>query len=248
MKRIFIIILFCTTFSCSGQQDKKMNQKDTIEYFNINQTQFTFLVFEKSKIDSFFNSFSNFKSSNKKLVDEIKLLRQIKFETNNEINVDRTIKNYDGNSEEPDTSSFGLAMNVLSSIEDSTIEEYFTANIDYLFFRKCLPDEFNYKWHQSTLGHFEFNATFFAYLRENSKALDELIYGERGFWDEKLKIIFGEYIFNEINEETAIEIKNVIISNPIFEDMRFENDKLIMTKFLNQVIDKKWRMILIDWN
>jgi len=222
---------------------------EKIEYYSVNQDQFTFLVFDKASVDSFINKYEPLSFDNRKVNNAIQTsLTELIFEPQANESIEETLIDYKSNTQQPDTGSFELAKKVISATNDKNGKEYFPGSLSYLFFYDCLPMEFKYKWHQTELGHFEFNATFFALLRDNCEEFDEFLYGEKGYWDDKLKPLFGEYIFNEINPETAKAIKRTIEDNKAFEDIRFKKDQDNFVHFLDQTIDNKWRMILIDWN
>jgi hypothetical protein len=218
-----------------------------ITFYNTNQDQFTFLVFKKNAVDNFFRKYKPLRFSNKILIQAFRdsLLSQ-KFE------IGRVDENhaeaFAKNTKQFGMSDFNLAKNVLNATLNNEGNKYFPGSLDYLFFYECLPQKFKYKWPQSTLGHFEFNSTFFALLRDKSKELDNLIYGEIGFWDKNIQMIFGEYTFNEITPEIAKNIKYTIISDKVFNDPRFASDRANFLEFLDNTITKEWRLILIDWN
>lgn len=223
--------------------------KEKIEYYSNNQDQFTFLVFDKISVDAFIKGYEPLIFDNKKIKNAIQdSLTKLTFEFQANDIIERALIDYNTNTKQPDTGSFDLARKVISATYDANGKEYFLGSLSYLFFYNCLPKEFKYKWHQAELGHFEFNATFFALLRDNSKEFDEFLYGERGYWDDKLKPLFGEHIFNEITPETAKAIKSTIEGNHLFEDNRFKKDRDNFVHFLDMTIANKWRMILIDWN
>jgi hypothetical protein len=184
------------------------------QHFNFNQTQFTFLVFEKSAVDTFFKTYQplNFRNEKLKKAFTDSLLVQ-NFDYVQMARLEQGTKEFSTNTDKPDTSDFNLAKNVLKATLENGGDKYFSGSLNYLFFYDCLPLKFKHKWTQSTLGHFEFNATFFALLRDKSKELDDLIYGNIGQWDEDIKSIFGEYIFNEINSETANKIRSTILND-----------------------------------
>lgn len=219
------------------------------QYFISNQTQFTFLVFDKSAVDTFFKSYKplDFKNDKLKKAFTDSLLVQ-NFDYTQVVRFEQEIKEFSTNTDKPDTSDFNLAKNVLRATLENGGEKYFSGSLHYLFFHDCLPLKFKHKWTQSTLGHFEFNESFFALLRDKSKELDDIIYGNTGLWDDDIKSIFGEYIFNEINSETANKVRSTILNDTAFNDKRFSTDKAIFLEFLDKAVNKEWRLILIDWN
>jgi len=98
------------------------------------------------------------------------------------------------------------------------------------------------------LGDFEFNVTFFNRLRTNCKVFDKIIYGETGYWDKSIQSVFRHDIFNEITAENAKLIKNCVIKDTAFSDTRLKTDKDNFIYFLDQTIQNKWRLLLIDKN
>ncbi|GGD32777.1 hypothetical protein GCM10011343_23550 [Flavobacterium orientale] len=215
-------------------------------YYDTKQDQFTFIVLNKNSVDDFFKNNKELNFNNPELKKMI--IDSLYNGTNNErIN----IKNYDflKNTKEPNQYEYQLSQNVIKATYFENQEEYFTGSLDYFFYFKCLPKEFKYKWTQTSLGNFQFNSTFFSILRDNSPELDKIIYGDIGNYDENLKKIFQDpLIFNEITPENAKKMKQTILSNVKFNDKRFKQDKLNFLYFLNQTIEEKWRLILIDWN
>lgn len=238
-------ILLTSIFACG--QARKPNMNEQRVYHNLNQTQFTFVVFDRSAVDSFFAKYKPLSLKNETLKRSLQasLLDQ-HFNENKKEEVN--VRHFAGNTEPLDTSSFNLAINVLKATLEEGGEEYFSGSLHYLFFYECLPQKFKYKWSQSTLGHFEFNASFFALLRDKSKELDDLIYGNEGYWAEDMKTLFSEYIFNEITPDMARKIKNTITEDVSFDDNRFATDRANFIEFLDRTISKEWRLVLIDWD
>jgi hypothetical protein len=219
------------------------------QYVNLNQTQFTFVVFDKAAIDTFFRSYKplNFENENLKKAFINTLLFQ-NFEEKTVEQLENEINVFSSNTDKPDTSSFNLAKDVIKETFERDGEKYFSSSLHYLFFYNCLPLKFRHKWAQTTLGHFEFNASFFALLRDKSKEIDDLIYGNIGQWNDDLKIIFGEYIFNEINSETAEKIRSTILKDAAFNNKSFSTDKSNFLELLDKTVNKEWRLVLIDWD
>lgn len=222
-----------------------MNEQQV--YYNLNQTQFTFVVFDRSAVDSFFAKYKplSLKNDTLKRALQASLVDQ-HFNENKKAEI--YVRQFSSNTEPLDTSSFNLAINVLKATMVEDGEEYFSGSLDYLFFYECLPQKFKYKWSQSTLGHFEFNASFFALLRDKSKELDDLIYGNEGYWAEDMKTRFKEHIFNEITPDMARKIKNTIMNDASFNDKRYATDRANFIEFLDRTISKEWRLLLIDWD
>jgi hypothetical protein len=243
LKTPFLSILFLLTLLVSCEKKK-------VEYYENNQDQFTFLILDEQKVKTFFErnkdlSFQN--PSIKKTIQDSLVINN--YSAVLEKNAEKNILKFSKNLSKPTKEDFELSQKVINSALHENNEEYFSACIDYLFFYQCLPKELKHKWTQSSLGHFEFNSTFFSILRDNSKELDKLIYGDIGNWDKNLEKIFQEpLIFNEITPEIAIKIKQTILTNDEFNDERFKQDKLNFLQLLENTSRKKWRLILIDWN
>jgi len=83
----------------------------------------------------------------------------------------------------PQASDYELAKAVLQAAMGKGRKQYLQECINYLFFFKCLPDDFHNKWTQVQSGDFEFNVTFFSLLRTNCTVLNKDIYGDIGYWD-----------------------------------------------------------------
>jgi hypothetical protein len=234
------MLVAVTMFSC-GQSTMKTNE---IEFYDNNQDQFTFLVFDKSKVDTFMSKYEPLKYSNPTIKQSLIKLTEVQFYDNTKTNFPSFINN----SKTPDTSDFNLAMNVIKATYDKDGEKYFHGSLSYLFFYNCLPDRLQDKWTQTTLGDFRFNATFFSILRDKSEIIDKMIYGEMGYWDNKLKPIFGEHIFNELTSDQAKQIKQLILNDKSFDDNRFKTDRDNFIYFLDKTINNEWRLLLTDWN
>ncbi len=210
-------------------------------YYTNNEDKFGFLVFDRMKADSFSKRYSPVQVENKKLDSSFKELTEkyYSFETN---------KRYSKHTLSPDKSDYELAMAVLKAGNGKDDKVYFQGALDYLFFYECLPDEFRSKWVQTGLGDFEFNVTFFNRLRMECEVFDDHIYGNTGYWDEKLKAILQDHIYTEITADNAKLIKDCINQNTAFNDDRLQPDKDNFIHFLEQAINKKWRLFLIDKN
>lgn len=234
------MLIAVTMFSC-GQSAIKRNE---IEFYDNNQDQFTFLVFDKSKVDTFMSKYEPLKFSNALIKQDLMILTKVKFSDNAKTSFSSFIKN----SKTPDTSDFHLAMNVIKATYETKGEKNFKGSLDYLFFFNCLPDSFQAKWTQTTLGDFQFNATFFSILRDKSEIIDKLIYGDISNRDEKLTPIFKEHIFNEITSDQARLIKQLIINDKSFDDSRFRTDRDNFIYFLDKTMNNEWRLFLTDWN
>jgi hypothetical protein len=241
MKFLLYLILLGIPFFSYGQTIIKT---DEVEYYDINQEQFTFLVFDKSKVDTFMSKFETLVFRNPTIKDELMKLTALKYNSTKRAN----FSSFNKNTKASDTSDFNLATNVIKTTYDNNGEKYFHGSLSYLFFYNCLPDCFQDKWTQTTLGDFRFNTTFFSLLRDKSEIIDNMIYGRIGYWDIKLKTIFGEHIFNEITQDKAKQIKDLIETDKSFNDIRFKQDRDNFIFFLDKTIKNEWRLILTDWN
>lgn len=211
-------------------------------FYTTNEDKFGFLVFDKQKVDTFFKWYLPLKDNKKQLDSSFKkmLLADTTVET---VNV-----RFSKHTHSPNNSDYQLAKNVLAATGEKEGEKYFGSSLNYLFFFESLPDGFQNKWTQTSLGDFEFNATFFNLLRTKCKVFDDFIYGSTGHWDKSIQSVFHGESLNEITADNAKLIKECINQDAAFEDKRLQPDKGNFLFFLDQVIDKKWRMFLTDKN
>jgi hypothetical protein len=228
-------------FGCG--QNRTFIEHASADYYSNNEDHFGFLIFDKAKIDTFFKEYSPIQSQNEKVKSGFTQLQ--KADTN--IPVVDTL-NWDKHSDNPKPSDYELAKSVLKATNEKDGEQYFQGSIAYLFFFDCLPKEFQYKWVQTRLGDFEFNVTFFNRLRTKCKVFDKIIYGETGYWDKNIQSVFIHDIFNEINKENALQIKECILQDTAFSDTRLKADKDNFIMFLDMAIQDKWRLFLTDKN
>ncbi len=219
----------------------KSNQ---IEFYDGNQDQFTFLVLDKSKVDTFMSRYEPLDFSNTLIKADLLTLINTDFDNS----LSNNYASFAKNTKLPDASNIELAKNVIKATYEENGESYFSGSLEYLFFNKCLPEGFQNKWTQAFLGDFRFNATFFAILRDKCATIDQMIYGDTGYWDKKLDPIFGEFIFNEITPDKAKQIKELIEQEESFNDIRFSVDRDNFIYFLDKTINNEWRLILRDWN
>ncbi|MGV3612790.1 MAG: hypothetical protein ACO1N0_17650 [Fluviicola sp.] len=240
---LFILILLLTAFSCIHSPKKKANKQGVV-YTESNELQFTFLVFDKQKVDSFFSRYEPFNPDNTHFKEDIKKLKTLKFQKG----TSKESVLFNAHSETPTREDLEIAIDDLTESYYENRQDYFDVIIQYLFFYHCLPNGFQNKWPQTIEGDFKFNFTFFSLLREKSPVLDKLIYGEIGYWDKKLVPIFEEHIFNEITPENAQKIKVLIQEEKVFQDTRFKKDREKFSYLLDKAIRKEWRLILTDWN
>ena len=236
----YIVLLTITLYSC-GQSPMKTNE---IDFYDVNQDQFTFLVFDRSNVHAFMSRYEPLNFGNAAIKQDLLTLSKNNFDTS----ISSVYSSFSKNSKALDTSDFNLAMNVINATYDKNGEEYFPGSLNYLFFYNCLPKGFHGKWPQTISGDFRFNATFFAILRDKSEIIDKMIYGEIGYRDERIKPIFGEHIFNEITPDNAKQIKELIEKDKSFDDIRFKTDRDNFMYFLDKTINNQWRLILTDWN
>ena len=156
-------------------------------------------------------------------------------------------KDYLKNTKKIEPADYELAKEIIESTLNGN-KEYWSGSLDYLFFKETLPEKFQQKWVQTHLGNFEFNISFLSLLREKNKIFDDMIYGKIYHNDKRLEQFNSEYITNEITPEIAQNIKNTIETDKSFQNIRFQNDKKIFIEFLDKAIQKKWKIILLNWN
>lgn len=238
MKQILFLLSILFLQNCVKLKTKEINE----ELYMQNNLQFTFLVFDNQKLDSFFLEYQSFDFKNEQINNDFKRLSKLNFSTQN-----IELKDYSENTKKIEISDYDLAKDVINSTLNGN-DEYFNGSLDYLLFNKTLPEKFQQKWVQTQLGNFEFKNRFLELLREKNKKFDDLIYGNLYHKDKRLEPFFSEYITNEITPEIAQSIKNTINTDENFQDIRFNKDKKIFIEFLDKTIQKKWKLILLDWN
>ena len=96
------------------------------------------------------------------------------------------------------------------------------------------------------MGDFEFNVTFLNRLLTKCKVFSDFVSGQTGYQDSKFKPIFQDEVHNELTADKASLIKDFINQDTDFNDKRLQPDKDNFIYFLDQVIEKKWRLLLID--
>lgn len=241
MKPLFYLLFILISLGSCIQTASK--NEDTT-FYNTHEDKFTFLVFDKAKVDTFLSKFEPLKYSNAALKQELILLSKIKLDTSSTAHINSFIKN----TTSPDSSDYKLAIDVINATYNKDGEEYFQGSLNYLFFYNCLPTEFKIKWTQTWLGDFQFNSHFFEILRKKSEIIDKIIYGEISQHDSQLLPIFEGFIFNEINSEQAQQIKQLIENDKSFDDPRFKTDRDNFIYFLDKTSKNEWRLILKDCN
>lgn len=238
----FIILVFTASiFGCG--QNQSFKEHASSKFYSNNEDHFGFLVFDKAKIDTFFNVYLPIQLQNDKLKNAFTQLQGD--DTNSLIS---NSLDWSSHTDQPKQSDYELAKNVFKAFNEKDDEKYFHESLTYLFFFDCLPDYFQNKWAQKRLGDFEFNVSFFNRLRTQCKVFDKIIYGEIGYWDKNIQFIFKHDIFNEINRENAEIIKKCIVQDTAFNDNRLKADKSNFLMFLEMVVQNKWRLFLIDKN
>ncbi|QIG88635.1 hypothetical protein G6R40_02675 [Chryseobacterium sp. POL2] len=238
MKQFLIIISLFLLQNCIKTKNTEIGNK----YYDQNDLQFTFLVFDNQKIDIFLKNYQSFDFQNEKLKNDLKKLSQI-----NPVSQDTLSKKYIHNTKKIEATDYALAEEVIESTLNGN-KEYWNAGLDYLFFKETLPEKFQQKWVQSHLGNFEFKISFLSLLREKNKIFDDLIYGNIYNNDKRLEQFNSEYITNEITPEIAQSLKYTLETDKNFQDVKFQNDKKIFIEFLDKTIQKEWKMFLLDWN
>lgn len=234
----FLLIAFFT--ACRTRKNQHIVQQ--ANYLTAKEDEFSFVVFDKAKLDTFFKKYNPIQANNNAIRKSFETMAK---EANSPISPDSL---HIRNTRQPTTDDYALAIKILSSLKGKDNSQYFNDGVNYLLFYECLPAEFHQKWPQTQLGDYEVNATFFKLLRENCKAFNDIIYGNTGYWDKNLVANFQYEVFNEITPMTAEAIKACITGNKVFDDISFHQDKAMFISFLDKVIMGKWRMLLLDWN
>ncbi|RPD43403.1 hypothetical protein [Paracnuella aquatica] len=201
-----------------------------------NQTQFTFLIFDRASVEKFSSDFT---------IDDLRELTLLA-DFDSLKRKESSFSEYSDNTALIDSTNVSLAKSILSSVQSGDAK-YAGAARSYFLFSKWLPEQFKYKWVQTEGGHFEFEANFFANLRDESSELDKLIYGEKGFWPKEWKALLDGHIYNELNKESAVRIKKTLAESDKLKGPQYHRDKEILLAFLDKVISGDWRMVLLDW-
>jgi hypothetical protein len=239
MRPLFILFFMVLIFSCCGQHTPHI-ERTAADYYTDNEDKFAFMVLDKAAVDSFFTAYSPLQAGNLKLKHALKEL--LKGDSNRVI-IDSEFARH---TTPPGSSDFEFAMNIVKTTSEKNEKQYFSSGMHYLFFYKCLPARFHYKWVQSLSGDFEFNVTFFNRLRTKCKVFEEHITGQTGYHDEKMALIIEGY--NEITPDKAAIIKECILKDSAFNDKRLQPDKDHFLLFLDKVIANQWRLFLFDNN
>lgn len=246
MKQTLIqTLLLLLLFSCTSKSVESESKKiPSIKFSKDHELQFTFMVFDKSNMETFFKRYEHFKAENKHFKNDIEQLKKPNYSDE----IIGRFKSFKQHSDSPNFEDFEIAIDDLNRTYYESDEEYFEFCIQYVFFKQCLPKEIQNKWTQTIEGAFKFNYTFMSLLREKCKIIDQMIYGEIGYWDKKLEPIFFEHIINEITPERAKKIKEILMKDVIFNDIHIRTDRDNFIYLLDQTINEKWRLILSDWN
>lgn len=123
----------------------------------------------------------------------------------------------------------------------------FESDLVSLFFWKCLPDSFRYKWSQDFLGDFRFNYTFLRKLQYESSEFQSWTYGEYPLSPD-LKKIFGDMPASEISPVNARMILARLQTQRPLMDPRFAESRSRFMTFIRAASEGKCRLILIDWD
>src|SRR5688572_20616345 len=126
MKPLYIIPIAVTLFSCG--------QRAMTTFYDNNQDQFTFLVFDRSRVDTFMSKYEPLNYKNTVIKQDLIRLTEVKSDDNKTNNNPSFIVN----SKAPDTSDYNLAMNVIKATYGLEGEKYFDGSLNYLFFYNCL--------------------------------------------------------------------------------------------------------------
>lgn len=246
MKQILsLTLLVILTFSCTHHKtESELENDNSITFSKSNELQFTFLVFDKTKVATFFERYSQFNSNNKHFAEDISQLKKTIYSND----MYGRMKSFKQHSVLPNMEDFEIALDNLNRKYYESDDEYFECCIQYVFFNQCLPEEIHDKWTQTIEGDFKFNYTFMFLLREKCKVIDQMIYGEIGYWDKKLEPILYEHIYNEITPKRAKKIKELLLKDPVFNDIHIRTDRDNFIYLLDETINENWRLLLTDWN
>jgi hypothetical protein len=237
-----VTIFFCIVVITACGQNKNYSTEASSEYYANNEDKFGFLVFDKSSVDSFFKKYSPFEFNNPVLQTGFQNL------THADKNLNKELEEFKRHTKEPTDAEYELASKVLNGEQTDSGSRYFKPSLNYFFFYQCLPNQLKYKWPQIQSGDFNFNVTFFNLLRTKCKSFDDHIYGDNGYWDENIRTVFGQEMFNEITSEKAKEIKKCINAEKAFSDSKLQPDKNIFILLLDSTIAERWRLFLVDSN
>lgn len=244
-----ISVLFALVSACfpSVQPYKPVDWMH--EYYDVNQDQFTFIVLDKKSCDSFNRKYAPLTFQNASIINAFRdTLLNLPFLPEADSTIPKSLFNYSNNTTMPDTNSFSLAHEVINAVVQHNKNDYFQPSLQYLFFYECLPTEIKYKWHQTVLGGFEFNTTFFNRLRLCDTTFDKLCYGESWNVDPQLSPGFAGFTYNEISVMNAKSMKTVIETDTAFGDPRMSYDKEVFLPILDSVANNKWRLIILNWD
>ena len=214
---LIILLLSCSMESCGQNPAQTPNPSD--QYYANNEDKFGFLVFDKEKTDSFFARYSSMEYRSPQLDSSFRwLLKRAKS--------GKTIDSGFGkHTRSPDQSDYDLAELVFDAVAGSDGQNFYGDCLQYLFFFECLPDRFQPKWVQTTMGDFEFNVTFFNRLLTRCKVFGDFVSGNKGYQDSKFKPIFPDETYNELTADKASLIKDFINQDTGFNDNRLQPDK-----------------------
>lgn len=233
---IFTVLVASLILSCINTESH--NRMPSISDSRHNQTQFTFLAFDAASMQRWNAGASISKESLASLLalgdfDSLKA-------------TERSLASYNLNTQSIAKSDVTLARSILQSAMNGE-KKYVGEARQYLYYYNWLPKEFSAKWVQTEKGHFEFDATFFAELRDASTELDQLIYGTKGHWPAEWKLILEGHIYNEITPESAMSIRKSLLESKSLQAETFKQDRTLLLQLLNKVIAGEWRLLLLDW-
>ncbi|AXY78126.1 hypothetical protein D3H65_30845 [Paraflavitalea soli] len=235
------LLIWAMLFAACGNRTSYIDQVSS-NYYPGNEDKFGFLVFDKERVDSFFRQYPELNFQSDKLQKAFKGLLRV--DTNFRRGDDRFTRHISP----PASFDKQLAFELLEATVGQHKEEYFTGSLNYLFFYKCLPDTFKANWPQVQLGDLQFNVTFFNLLRVRCEAFEKQIVMDSVYWDENIKKVFGEETYNEFTVDKVQLISHCIRTDTAFADPRLQPDKDNFLYILDQVIARKWRLILMDNN
>jgi hypothetical protein len=241
MRTLTPLLLLALLFTRCGNHTSYIDHVSA-NYYPGQEDKFGFLILDKERVDSFFGQYPDLSFQNEKLHKGFKAL--LKVDTNFKRGDDRFTRHIS-----PSISiDRQLAMEILQSTAIQQQADNFTGSLNYLFFYKCLPDAFKANWFQVQLGDLQFNVTFFNLLRTRCAAFEKHIVLESAYYDENIKKVFGEEAYNEFTADKVQLISDCIRSDTAFADARLQPDKDNFLYMLDQVIARKWRLLLMDKN
>jgi len=131
---IILLLMSITLFGCG--QDQSFMEHTSTEFYTNNEDHFGFLVFDKSRVDTFFQNYTPVEIKNLKLKTAF-----INLLDSDTIPSATDTFNFFTHTDKPKYSDYQLAKNVLKATSEKDGEKYFQGSATYLFFFDCLPNE-----------------------------------------------------------------------------------------------------------